>query len=153
MSHEWSGEKALGDDINTDGVKAVTRTRSLKTVLRERLLSAWKSSGRITRVVTRPQSMSAYATLAAALAAFLSLRVAERQERASFTSMLFNKQVDVLSQFETKYDSFLINVYDYREAVANRNAKKSYQTKVDVPADTTEDLAIQNYMMRFSQLI
>jgi hypothetical protein len=59
---------------------------------------------RTARFIARPESMTAYATLAAAVAAifsvkaaFLAVESAERQEKAVFTNTLFSKQVDALA--------------------------------------------------------
>lgn len=57
--------------------------------------------------------MTAYAAVAAALAAFLAVQAANRQERAAFTSALYSKQVDVLALLEPKYVSFELAVNAY----------------------------------------
>jgi hypothetical protein len=79
------------------------------------LMSASARAGRIARLIARPESMTAYATLAAALAAFLSLKAAERQERATFTSNLYNKQVETIALFTERYIAFITNVYSFYE--------------------------------------
>jgi hypothetical protein len=57
--------------------------------------------------LSRPDAMTAYATLAAAFAAFLAVKAAERQERATFTSALYSKQVDVTATFSAKVKEFV----------------------------------------------
>jgi hypothetical protein len=57
--------------------------------------------------------MTAYATVAAALAAFLAVRAAEQQEKATFTSQLYSKQVDVLANAETTIVNFIRQVFTY----------------------------------------
>jgi hypothetical protein len=52
--------------------------------------------------LVRLESLTAYATLAAAFAAFLALKAADRQEKATFTSALYAKQVDVLATLNAK---------------------------------------------------
>jgi hypothetical protein len=60
-----------------------------------------------------PETMTAYATLAAAIAAFLSVvaaflavRAAERQEKATFTSALYSKQVDATANIVAQLEGF-----------------------------------------------
>jgi hypothetical protein len=48
--------------------------------------------------------MTFYATAAAAIAAFLAVKAADRQERATFTSALYGKQVEVLANIDSKLD-------------------------------------------------
>jgi hypothetical protein len=67
--------------------------------LRRCLMSALAAVGRIIRMIARPEYMTAYATVAAAAAAFLSWQAAEQQEKAIFTSNLYNKQVDTVASF------------------------------------------------------
>jgi hypothetical protein len=62
-------------------------------------MSALAAVGRIIRMIARPEYMTAYATVAAAAAAFLSWQAAEQQEKAIFTSNLYNKQVDTVASF------------------------------------------------------
>jgi hypothetical protein len=69
------------------------------TTVRSRFVSAL-------RFLIRPESMTAYATLAAAFAAFLSLRAAERQEKATFTSALYTKQVDATATIVAQLETF-----------------------------------------------
>jgi hypothetical protein len=52
------------------------------------------------RCALRPEAMTAYATIAAAFAAFMSVRVAEQ---ATFASNVFDKQIDALADFELKF--------------------------------------------------
>jgi hypothetical protein len=68
--------------------------------------SVTKLAGKIARTVARPEALTAYATLAAAVAAFMSVRAAERQERATFTSALYNKQVEVLATSVVVLDKY-----------------------------------------------
>jgi hypothetical protein len=52
----------------------------------------------------RPEYMTFYATAAPAFAAFLAVKAADRQERATFTSALYGKQVDILANIDSKLD-------------------------------------------------
>jgi preprotein translocase subunit SecE len=65
--------------------------------------------------VTRPEAMTAYATVAAAVAAFLALRAADRQEKATFTSALYAKQVDTLASLEAKSNLFAKFIFPYMQ--------------------------------------
>ncbi|SRR6266404_6164485 len=87
------------------------------------LMSASARAGRLAKLIARPESMTAYATLAAALAAFLSLKAAERQERATFTSNLYNKQVETVALFTEKYIAFMTNVYSFYETSDNARSE------------------------------
>jgi hypothetical protein len=65
--------------------------------------------------LTRPEAMTAYATAAAAIAAFLAVRAADRQEKATFTSALYVKQVDTLADLEAKSNLFAKFILPYME--------------------------------------
>ena len=62
---------------------------------------------RISTFLFKPESMTAWETIAAACAAFLSVYAADRQEKATFTSALYGKQVDVLAALTAKLNSFI----------------------------------------------
>jgi hypothetical protein len=65
--------------------------------------------------IVRPEAMTAYATAAAALAAFLAVRAADRQEKATFTSALYAKQVDALAGLQAKYNVLVKTLVPYWE--------------------------------------
>jgi hypothetical protein len=73
---------------------------------RTRLSALLRGLTRVVTFIVRPESMTAYATLAAAFAAFLAVKAAERQEKATFTSALYSKQVDLLANAEARLDAF-----------------------------------------------
>jgi hypothetical protein len=74
--------------------------------------------------------MTAYATLAAALAAFLSVKTAQRQDRATFTSTLHSKQVDVLESFETRIGQFF-DISEIKQSDEQRNLSASNYQKIE----------------------
>jgi hypothetical protein len=96
------GETALtvSDAIENELSKLEVTHRSL-------LFTALRGIATLGAFIVRPESMTAYATLAAAFAAFLAVKAAERQERATFTSALCAKQVDVTAIVQTKLRQFL----------------------------------------------
>jgi hypothetical protein len=79
---------------------------------------------RTARFIVRPESMTAYATLAAAFAAclsvkaaFLAVESADRQEKAAFTNTLLGKQVDVLATASATVEQYraattIYTIYD-----------------------------------------
>jgi hypothetical protein len=69
--------------------------------------SALKGVTRLGEFIVRPESMTACATAAAAFAAFLAVKAAERQETATFTSALYSKQVDGVASVDTKFQEFV----------------------------------------------
>jgi hypothetical protein len=73
--------------------------------------------------MVQPEAITAYgtvATAAAALAAFLSWKAAGRQERATFTSNLYNKQVDATASLSTQYSAFVVRIiYFYNKEDAD----------------------------------
>jgi hypothetical protein len=115
------------------------------------LMSASASAGRIARSIARPESMTAYATLAAALAAFLSLKAAERQEKATFTSNLYSKQVDTIALFAEKYIPFIMNVYSYYEK--KEDYKKNENVVHELYTSTQSSrLTLENAMLMLDVL-
>jgi hypothetical protein len=92
---------------------------------RSQFSCALRSVARLGGFIVRPESMTAYATVAAALAAFLAVRAAERQEKATFTSQLYSKQVDVLANAETTF-------LDFSTQVINHSADKDDKNDKDV---------------------
>jgi hypothetical protein len=75
--------------------------------------SVWMEQWGADKLKVRAETMTAYATLAAAIAAFLSavaaflaVTAAEHQEKAMFTSALYGKQVDATANIVTKLESF-----------------------------------------------
>lgn len=88
------------------------------------------------KTVLQPESMTAVATIAAAVAAFLAVMAAVWQERATFASTLFTKQVDVLASAEIKTQVFetmmwkleVFTVPTPRTNIAQEDARNVYSS-------------------------
>lgn len=57
--------------------------------------------------ILKPEGLTAFATLAAAVAAFLSWLVADKQERATYNNQLYTQQIASLAQFESKASHYI----------------------------------------------
>jgi hypothetical protein len=105
-----------------------TKPRRLHAGYSSMLWRTLTGVGIVPRFIVRPESMTAYATIAAAFAAFLAVKAAERQEKATFTSALFSKQVDVLATSLTAVSEYLncVSVYSTPNRVSGAEFEKVF---------------------------
>jgi hypothetical protein len=107
----------------------------------------------LAQFIVRPESMTAYATLAAAFAAFLAVKAAERQEKATFTSALFSKQVDLLASVEFKLDAFMTQVAPINRDNLLFGQQFAEQRQQFDPSQSINDAAIESSLNDFLNAI
>jgi hypothetical protein len=109
------------------GVAIIDELRRAQSPVRRGL----RGIRRVALFLVRPEILTAYATSAAAIAAFLSVVAAYKQERATFASALYGKQVDVLANIDLKVDRFLEFV--------QKNAAEAYKREGTPRLDAYKD--------------